>query len=287
MENEASDYAIDAEELSATALKAKYLATYNSWKNMKSRRKIGAIINDEFMDFPDFLCAMGPRPSKEYTIDRIDPDDPEYSIDKCRWLDKKGQSSNRGATIKMEYKGKLVPLVEVAKAIGEKPDTLRRRHNKGWSDSEIIHGRTRARGNAPWSRAFRIEEFPITARWPWLSVKSAEQWEIWYSEDHNFSTSRHDYFQDETNRNLEKVKVELSLLFDIKLEKLHGQQISRNLLEAMDRADIAIDDVDERSVFLTKLRARLRAVLKKANKYKDMNGPFHSIPKPEIEEWVD
>ena len=52
-ENAKCGYLSDIENMTRTELKNKYQSTYNSWRNMKSRREAhGAIIAEEFMEFP-------------------------------------------------------------------------------------------------------------------------------------------------------------------------------------------------------------------------------------------
>lgn len=65
--------------------------TWN-WKNYGGR---GITICDRWKNsFADFLADMGPRPSGEYSIDRID-NSRGYEPGNCRWADSKTQRANR------------------------------------------------------------------------------------------------------------------------------------------------------------------------------------------------
>lgn len=131
----------DAQTLTATELREKYRSTYSSWTNMKSRSNShGAVIAPEFEKFSSFLMEMGPRPNKDYTLDRIDNDNPTYGPGLCVWATKKAQANNRSTTHILEHEGERLPLTEWAARTGQNPSTLRGRKYRGWSDKETITG---------------------------------------------------------------------------------------------------------------------------------------------------
>jgi len=187
----------DIQALTATDLRCKYPREYDSWRNMKQRRKRGYVVAPEFDHFADFLASMGPQPTSQgdtaWTVDRIDPSDPEYAPGKCRWLDKRGQANNRQRTIFLEYHGECLPLTIWAERTGQKPNTLRQRHAKGWSDVEVIHGRP------------KTQENPFTYR-PWPEHRFAF-WEKNYQNEKRPSEYPFQYY-------IRKLKILLSPLQD-------------------------------------------------------------------------
>lgn len=80
--------------------------TYASWSAMHSRCKDprnasypsygakGIKVCERWADFTLFLADMGERPSKEYSIDRLDPEK-GYEPANCRWLTRQEQNARR------------------------------------------------------------------------------------------------------------------------------------------------------------------------------------------------
>jgi hypothetical protein len=132
-------------------LRDKYALTASSHRNMKDREKWGKCkVHSEFELFHSFLWHMGPRPVKNYTLDRIDNDNPLYGPGLCRWLDKAGQANNRSSTIYLtDEHGECLPLTVWAARTNQKPDTMRRRRRNGWSDMELIRGKRDVQPNMP------------------------------------------------------------------------------------------------------------------------------------------
>lgn len=141
-----------------------FLGTRRCHENMKQRcRKQYAPLDPRFRSFPDFIHYLGPRPGREYSIDRIDGG-LGYSPDNCRWSDKVDQSRNRRNTVYLTIKGERLPLVEWAARTGQRPHVLRARRKRGWSAEAIVFGagafedlplppKTRTRFEAAFQRA--------------------------------------------------------------------------------------------------------------------------------------
>lgn len=114
-------------------------AEYQIWKDMKRRcaspRKKcfkdyggrGIYVCREWLsDFPQFLSDMGPRPSPEMTLERIDNDGP-YCKANCRWATRQEQNQNKRNVKRHLYKGQMLTLRQLADLSGLKYGTLHTR----------------------------------------------------------------------------------------------------------------------------------------------------------------
>lgn len=61
---------------------------------------------------------MGPRPSKNHTLDRIDNDNPNYGPELCRWATKQEQATNRGTTHFVHVGGERLSVSEASRRTG-------------------------------------------------------------------------------------------------------------------------------------------------------------------------
>jgi hypothetical protein len=163
-------HVLDCHELTASKLRLKYRAEWNSHRAMLDRRKDGAVVTDELHDFRDFLLLLGPRPAPGYTVDRLDYRDREYAPAKVQWRSKTDQSRNRGNVVFLtDSDGTRRSLAEWAETTGQSRHTLHARRRRGSSDVEVIHG--------PNSREHSPVNSSINFPWP---PKSAQQWEDGY-----------------------------------------------------------------------------------------------------------
>lgn len=87
-------------------------------------------------DFLSFYQDMGPRPSPQYSLDRIDNNGP-YSAENCRWATPSEQRNNRGpvrhSKIAVLYKGETRTMASLARQFAIPEKTLRARLLRfGW-----------------------------------------------------------------------------------------------------------------------------------------------------------
>lgn len=104
--------------------------TYNSWRKMKERcydknrnnywryGGRGITVCAEWChSFHAFLADMGPRPSKDHSIDRINVDG-HYCKENCAWSTSKEQQANRSNNVKLWFRGKLELQAYIVETIG-------------------------------------------------------------------------------------------------------------------------------------------------------------------------
>lgn len=97
----------------------------------------GILVRDSWFKFINFLNDMGPRPSLQHTLDRIDSDGP-YSPENCRWATWEEQLNNRRCVTKYDYSGEKLSIAQLARRTGKCAETLRKRIKRGLSIEQAI-----------------------------------------------------------------------------------------------------------------------------------------------------
>lgn len=123
--------------------------TYTSWDSMWQRcgnpnspaydyyGGRGITPDPRWKDFATFLSDMGPRPSRDYELDRIN-NDLGYFKGNCRWLPKPLQSRNRRYTLTANLDGKEVTVWEMSQMSGLPQDLIRQRLRNGWTAGDAV-----------------------------------------------------------------------------------------------------------------------------------------------------
>lgn len=132
---------------------------YKIWKGMKNRcfnqndpgyLKYGArgiSVDPVWMDFERFYRDMGPRPSPDYSIDRID-NNGNYEPSNCRWASRTEQMSNRQNTTWVTYQGRRMSVPELSRLSGLSIDVLHVRIKRGWPEDQLLTPVSRGRSLA-------------------------------------------------------------------------------------------------------------------------------------------
>jgi hypothetical protein len=134
----------------------KQTRTYKAWVNMRSRVNPsieqyrsyyflrGITVCDRWKnDFIAFLSDMGEAPLGK-SLDRID-NDGNYEPSNCRWATAVQQSANQQRTIRVDFEGETVCLVEACKRAKIHPATVHSRLNAGMTVQEAMSTPVRKR----------------------------------------------------------------------------------------------------------------------------------------------
>lgn len=125
---------------------------YRAWHGLKSRTLSptnknaehyslrGISVSKEWeKSFEKFFEDMGPAPSLQHSIDRID-NNKGYCKENCRWATTKEQARNTRRSIFVEFQGQRKNLAEWAEIHGINYKTLWRRFNRGWKPERLFTG---------------------------------------------------------------------------------------------------------------------------------------------------
>ena len=123
---------------------------YSSWKQMMSRCNNpkstlyyryggrGIRVCESWKDFRNFYKDMGKRPSKLYSIERIN-NNGNYEPNNCKWVTIDEQANNRSTCKYFKYNGIRKNITQWAKEFNIKPNTLVYRIKRGKTFQEAIN----------------------------------------------------------------------------------------------------------------------------------------------------
>lgn len=84
-----------------------------------------------------FYRDLGPRPSPQHSLDRINNNGP-YSPENCRWATKAQQTRNRRITQTIVVDGERIAVSEAAERFGLNPGTLKSRLARGKTVADAL-----------------------------------------------------------------------------------------------------------------------------------------------------
>lgn len=97
----------------------------------------GIKVCERWSTFKTFLADLGPKPSPEFEIERIN-NDLGYEPGNVRWASPFEQAQNTSMTHLLTYKGVSLPLTEWARRTKLKRTTLHQRINSGWTTEQAL-----------------------------------------------------------------------------------------------------------------------------------------------------
>jgi hypothetical protein len=109
---------------------------HHAWKNYGGR---GIKVCERWLNsYENFYEDMGPKPSPDHSLDRID-NDADYSPENCRWATRAEQMNNTRRTTVISFRGELVKLSELESIAGVSKGTLIKRYQAGHREESLVN----------------------------------------------------------------------------------------------------------------------------------------------------
>lgn len=96
--------------------------------------------------FDDFYEDMGPRPSQDFSLDRIDANG-NYEPQNCKWSTKIEQANNKQENRRIIFDGQLLTVREIADKTGLPMRTVRSRVDQGMEGEKLASQTPHIRSN--------------------------------------------------------------------------------------------------------------------------------------------
>lgn len=124
-------------------------AEWRAWSHMRDRCENpndaryqnygarGIRVCDRWQRFENFLADMGPKPSPQHSIDRID-NDAGYSQENCRWATRVEQMNNRQNARRITADGRTLTLAQWSRETGIERSTIALRLKEGWAPGAAV-----------------------------------------------------------------------------------------------------------------------------------------------------
>lgn len=163
------------------SLKQKFPKEYKSWDDCRDRAKQeGLPFDPAFEEFERFFSIVGPKPFPHYQLHK-EIIELGYVQGNVRWVSPKENAEERDTTKWLTHDGQTHSIADWARLTNQSPNTLYARKKKGWSDSEVILGRS----NLPCGTgetAKTVKTAFLLQYTPWTKDKAPE-WEAAYQEE--------------------------------------------------------------------------------------------------------
>lgn len=182
------------------------LLARSSWGSMKTRCQNpnhvyfaryggrGIRVCKRWQNFECFLADMGPRPGRNYSLDRID-NDGDYEPGNCRWASTKKQGRNTSQNRIIEHNGVRKTLIEWSEEIGIGKTVLRNRLDRGWSvERALTEPVNRGR-----SKFIGVSWYTNYSKWRATAIVNGRQIHVGYfSSEIEAASARRKYLEETT-----------------------------------------------------------------------------------------
>lgn len=138
--------------LSGTVMHRLWLGMHNRCRNpnepgYKNYGGRGIDVCERWRTFENFLADMGPRPSDDHSIERID-NDRGYEKSNCRWATNKQQCNNQRRNKRITAFGRTKNLGQWSEETGIERRTISFRLKSGWPPEEAVATPVFGRGSS-------------------------------------------------------------------------------------------------------------------------------------------